>query len=152
MKIKLINYGSEFMPKRMHYNDAGADVYAPASYDIADGKTKAIPLGFGVNIPDGFVGFIFPRSSLCIQGVTCELPPIDAGYTGEIHAVISYKSQLPFNNLRPVAKSLRIRKGDRIGQLVILPVVIADFYLEDKKERGHNAFGSTGGNIKDETD
>jgi dUTPase len=45
-----------------------------------------LSLGFGLIIPDGFAGYVFPRSSMAAKGLVCELPPIDSGYRGEIHA------------------------------------------------------------------
>ena len=134
MKIKLIDHGGDRVPVRKHYNDAGADVTALKDYMIGIHETVKIPLGFGVEIPDGYVGFIFPRSGLCSRGLTCELPPIDSGYRGEIHAVITNCSDYPVG----------IKAGDRIGQLVIFPVVLADFVWDLGEERGTGAFGSTG--------
>ena len=78
--------------------------------------------------------YVFPRSSLAVKGLVCELPPIDSGYRGEIHAIIS--------NVSSVRQT--IKKDTRIGQLVITPVVIADFVLDFGEERGTGAFGSTG--------
>lgn len=68
------------------------------------------------------------------SGITCELPPIDSGYRGEIHAIISNVSN----------REQEILKNTRIGQLIIIPVVIADFVFEFGKSRGSGAFGSTG--------
>jgi len=64
----------------------------------------------------------------------CELPPIDSGYTGEVHAIISNVGNGEYE----------IREGDKIGQLVIMPVVIPDFTFDSWDERGTGAFGSTG--------
>ena len=74
---------------RPHENDAGADVYTPFDCTLNPGDIIKIPLGFGIEIPDGFAGYVFPRSSLAVKGLVCELPPIDSGYRGEIHAIIS---------------------------------------------------------------
>lgn len=134
MQIKLIDFGFKKYPLRAHYNDAGADVYSPVRVNIEPGRTRKIPLGFGLEIPDGMVGWIFSRSSLSSEGIVCELPPIDSGYRGEIHAVITNHS----------SNTYRINEGDRIGQLVILPVVICDFKNELNDARGVGAFGSTG--------
>ncbi len=133
MKIKLINYGGQ-MPVRAHYNDAGADVFSPGTYVLYPQQVVKVPLGFGIEIPDGLAGFIFPRSSLSAKGIICELPPIDSGYCGEAHAIIANVSCNTYN----------IQKGERIGQLLILPIVIADFVIELGKERSMGAFGSSG--------
>ena len=136
MKIKLLDFGlpSGFEPKRAHDNDAGADVYATGTYIIAPNSVAKIPLGFGLELPDGCVGFVFPRSSMAAKGLTCELPPIDSRYRGEVHAVITNNGNEDYT----------VNIGDRIGQLVILPVIIPLFSSADLDERGTGAFGSTG--------
>ena len=134
MKIKVIDFGYENLPKRAHENDAGADVYA-CKYTIAyPHRTVKIPLGIGLELPDGYMACIYPRSGLSVKGITCELPPIDSGYRGEIHAIVTNHSEKPFT----------IEAGDRIGQLVVTPVVIAEFVTEHGAARGNGAFGSTG--------
>lgn len=147
MKVKVIDFGYTHLPKRAHYNDAGADVYAclhkDFTYDetglirivrLGPHKTVKIPLGLGLCLPDGYAAFVFPRSGFSSEGITCELPPIDSGYRGEIHAIVHNGSDEPFI----------IYNGDRIGQLVIVPIVVADFVTDDGKQRGDGAFGSTG--------
>lgn len=134
MKVKIIDFGYEHLPYRAHANDAGADVFSATEVVIAPNTVAKIPLGFGLVLPDGYAGFIFPRSSMSAKGVTAELPPIDSGYRGEVHAILT-------NNGR---EHYVVHKGDRVGQLVITPVVIADFITDDIAQRGENAFGSTG--------
>lgn len=133
MKIQLINFNGH-APVRAHDNDAGADVFAPKDQIIVPGQIYKLPLGFGLMLPDGMVGYIFPRSSLSAEGVVCELPPIDSGYRGEVHAIISNVGN----------RAYEIKKGDRIGQLVIMPVIIPEFTYEESAERGTGAFGSSG--------
>lgn len=136
MKIKLINFGiaKEHWPFRPHGNDAGADVFMPYDRILQPGEIEKVPLGFGLAVPDGYAGYVFPRTSMAAKGLVCELPPVDSGYRGEIHAIVS--------NVSSQAQALR--KGTRIGQLVIMPVVIAEFVTDLGKERGLGAFGSTG--------
>lgn len=134
MKIKLIDFGYKHAPYRAHENDAGADVYATNSVTILPGQVYKMPLGFGLELPDGYAGYIFPRSGLSSRGIVCELPPIDSGYRGEVHAIISNVGN----------DSYDIKADERIGQLVIMPVIIADFVTENIKERGTGAFASTG--------
>ena len=84
---------------------------------LKPGEVARIPLGFGLIIPDGFAGYVFPRRSMAAKGLVCELPPIDSGYRGEIHAIISNVS----------TSSQTIHKDTRVGQLVIVlkfPVMI----------------------------
>ena len=79
MKIKLIDFGvaEKHRPFRPHDNDAGADVYMPYDCTVKPGEIAKIPLGFGVEVPDGYAAFVFPRSSMAVKGLVCELPPID---------------------------------------------------------------------------
>lgn len=134
MKVKVIDFGYEYLPKRAHANDAGADVHSIVRRVIRPHTTERIPLGFGLELPDGYMACVYPRSGLSAKGIVCELPPIDSGYRGEVHAIVSNLSDEDFP----------VEFGDRLGQLVITPVVIADFVTETGKERGTDAFGSTG--------
>lgn len=133
MKIQLIDFGGK-SPERAHANDAGADVFSPECFTVVPGQVNKIPLGFGLRIPDGYAGYIFPRSGLSAKRIVCELPPIDSGYTGEVHAIISNVGR----------ENYEVKAGDKIGQLVIMPVLIPDFTFEEWKERGTGTFGSTG--------
>lgn len=138
MKVKVIDYGYEKLPFRAHDNDAGADVcvcfHDCNMYLLKPGETVKVPLGLGLCLPDGYAAFVFPRSGLSSDGIVCELPPIDSGYRGEIHAIVHNGSNA----------HRQICNGDRIGQLVIVPVVVADFVTETGPERGSAGFGSTG--------
>lgn len=136
MKVKIIDYGLPYdrLPFRVHYNDAGADVYSDTNFTLEPGEVRALPLGFGLELPDGYAGFIFPRSSLSKKGIVCELPPIDSGYRGEIHAIVSNVGAEPY----------MIKDGDRIGQLVILPIIVADFVTTKGETRDTTAFGASG--------
>ena len=133
MKIKLLDFGG-MKPDRAHYNDAGADVFSLNNYVINPGETLKVPLGIGLEIPDGYVGFIFPKSSLSSNGLVSELAPIDSGYRGEIHAILHNQTN----------EKIIINKNKKIGQIVILPVVLAEFTENLDNSRGIGAFGSTG--------
>ena len=73
MKIKLIDFGvpEHQRPYRPHGNDAGADVYLPYDCTLQPGEIAKIPLGFGLEIPDGYAGYIFPRTSMAVKGLVC---------------------------------------------------------------------------------
>lgn len=138
MKIKVIDFGFQKLPYRAHENDAGADVHVCmhdyTAIEIAAHQSMRVPLGMGLILPDGFAAYVLPRSGLVSKGITCEVPPIDSGYRGEIHAIVTNCTDKPF----------MITNGDRIGQLVIMPVIIAEYITDDIKQRGDNGFGSTG--------
>lgn len=133
MKIKLLDFGG-IKPNRAHYNDAGADVFSLNNYVISPRETVKVPLGIGLEIPDGYVGFVFPKSGLSSRGLVSELAPIDSGYRGEIHAILHNQSD----------ETIIINMHKKIGQLVILPVVLAEFTENLDNSRGIGAFGSTG--------
>ena len=136
MKVKIIDHGCKHWPRRAHANDVGADVFAMRDQIVEVGCSAAVPLGFGLDLPAGFGAFIFPRSSQAKAGINCALSPLDPGYTGQMHALIQNTGH----------EAYHIYEGDRIGQLVVLPVLLPDFLSEDMfgDERGDGAFGSTG--------
>lgn len=134
MKIKLIDFGYKVAPHRAHENDAGADIFATEDEVLWPHTTTKLPAGFGLELPDGYAAYVFPRSGMASKGIVCELPPIDSGYRGEIHMIVSNLGDEPY----------QVKKGDRIGQLVVMPIVVAEFITHDIKERGTGAFASTG--------
>lgn len=134
LKFKVLDGG--ILPTRAHREDAGFDLYSPRNAVLCGG-TARIKLGVCVEIPKGYVGFIMGRSSLNKKGVSCLTGVIDSGYTGEI-AVI----------LNTVGTLARIKKGDRIAQLVVTKLADIDNVVAvdklDDTERGAGGFGSTG--------
>lgn len=134
MKLKVIDYGYTKLPNRAHYNDSGADVFAVEDTVLKPGKVTKVRTGLGVVIPDGYDAIIHCKSGLSSSGILAANAPIDAGYRGEIHAIL-------FNS---TDHDIILEQCDKIGQLVIRPVIYADFveYLGD--ERGDGGFGSTG--------
>lgn len=151
MKIQLIDYGLKYRPMRKHYNDAGLDVKTQHEARIPVGGTTKIPLGFGIRLPDSMMGLVLPRSGLSSLGLHTEIPPIDSGYTGEIHALLSvnlyFDSKLMLKDGIEYDSSkseIVIAKDTRIAQLVVLPIVIPDFTMELGEKRGKNGFGSSG--------
>ncbi len=135
--MNIINFGGK-MPTRKHPGDAGADCYAQDTCFIFPHETRKIPLGIGTEIPEGYVGFILPRSSMAAKGVVAAAVPVDSNYRGEIHAIVTnYNTQIA-----------RIDAGDRIAQLVIFPCLTPEFEMISPEEasetdRGTGAFGST---------
>lgn len=135
MKIKIIDYGYTTLPCRAHYNDAGLDCYANEDFTVVSGKTVVVGLGFGLEIPDGYMATIRPRSSLNIKGIITQIGTIDSGYKGEIKTAFINTNR--FDNVE-------FHKGDKICQIVIEPVVLADVVVELENNRGVGGFGSTG--------
>jgi len=137
MKIKLIPFGAEQQPNRAHHNDTGADIYLMEPVSINPGETVVIPTGWGLELPDGYSAHMQVRSSIAKAGVHVAQSAIDAGYRGQIHAIVT--------NISSTTK--RFMKGDRLCYLVVYPVVYPDFVLDfEGGERGQGAFGSTNKN------
>lgn len=134
MNIKLFDYGYKKTPKRAHHNDAGADVFATKDFTIRAGETKLIGTGLGLDLPDGNMGLFMSKSSLVQKGIVIEFTPIDSGYTGEIFAVMRNHG----------TEDYIFNEGDKMGQIVIVPVLLCNFVKEHEKERGAGGFGSTG--------
>lgn len=141
MKIKLDT--GAFEPLRGHSFDAGLDLRTPYDVVIRSRSSAIVDTGVHVEIPRGYVGFLKSKSGLNVRnGITNE-GVIDAEYTGSIVAKL-------YNNEDEI---VYLRKGDKITQLVILPVYIPDAleYVDTIDElyngstaRGENGFGSTG--------
>ena len=122
--------------------DAGADLTAAEDVELAPFQRALVGTGVAVAIPDGYAGFVHPRSGLAHRlGLSMVNAPgtIDAGYRGEI--------KVNLINLDP-ARPLVLHRGDRIAQLVVQPVVRARFVQVDVlpgSDRGEAGHGSTGG-------
>lgn len=134
MKIKLIDFGAGKLPERAHFNDSGAEVYALSDVIIAPHSVAKVPTGWGANIPDGYDIVVHCKSGLASRGIIAANAPVDAGYTGEINAILLNTGPDP----------VEIKAGEKVGQLVLRPVVYADFVMDLGAERGAGAFGSTG--------
>lgn len=136
MKIKLDK--GAYMPVRGHRDDAGLDLRTPIAFGIEPGGSVKIDTGVHVEIQPGLVGMLKSKSGLNVNHGILSEGVIDAGYTGSIVAKL-------YNH----GDSLAVfSAGDKITQLVIMPVYIPD-ELEvveefESTERGSNGFGSTG--------
>ncbi|AXE54593.1 dUTP diphosphatase [Aurantimicrobium sp. MWH-Uga1] len=135
----LIN--AETIPTYSHPGDAGADLSSAENLFLHPGERATVATGVSIALPAGFVVFVVPRSGLAAKhGITVVNSPgtVDAGYRGEL------KVTLLNTDLR---EPFTINKGDRIAQMIVMPVVQARFIPVDKlpeSERGESGFGSTG--------
>ncbi len=129
------------LPSVAHPGDAGVDLRAIADAEIAPGERALMPTGLAVAIPEGHAGFVLPRSGLASKlGLTLANAPglIDAGYRGEIVCAV-------VNHDR--SETVRIAKGDRIAQLVVVPIPdVKPNWAEHlpPSHRGTAGFGSSG--------
>ena len=130
------------LPSYAHDGDAGADLIARQDATLAPGGGRAlVPTGIALALPDGYAGFVLPRSGLALKhGVTCLNTPglIDSGYRDEVRVLLV--------NTDPT-EPFTVRRGDRIAQLVVQPVERCAFVAVDSlpdSSRGKGGFGSTG--------
>jgi dUTP pyrophosphatase len=129
------------MPAYAHPGDAGADLRAAADVVLPPGGRATVGTGVAVAVPDGWAGFVHPRSGLASRhGITVVNAPgtVDAGYRGEVRVVLL--------NTDP-AEPFTVHRGDRIAQLVVQPVARARFVEVAElppSPRGEGGFGSTG--------
>ena len=129
------------LPAYAYEGDAGLDLRANESVDIAPFERVLIPTGLAISIPDGYAGFVQPRSGMALKrGLTIANTPglIDAHYRGELKVIaVNLDSQ----------QTIHIERGERIAQLVIqqVPVVhLTEVGELDETDRGSGGFGSSG--------
>ena len=130
------------VPRYALPGDAGADLTLTEDVELAPLHRAVVGTGVAVAIPEGYAGFVHPRSGLAARhglGVVNAPGTIDAGYRGEIMVILV--------NHDPT-HAITLRRGDRIAQLVVQPVVRARFVPVEElpaSERGAGGHGSTGG-------
>jgi dUTP pyrophosphatase len=128
------------VPSRAYAGDAGLDLAACERVELGPGERAAVGTGLAVAIPEGYAGFVQPRSGLAARhGITIVNAPglVDAGYRGELKVVLL--------NTDP-RESFLVEPGMRIAQLVVLPVPSVDPVEVDElpdSERGVRGFGSS---------
>ncbi|MBI3299700.1 MAG: dUTP diphosphatase [Elusimicrobia bacterium] len=125
------------LPTRAHADDAGLDLYALSEVTLEPGKCFVVPTGIALAIPPGYVGLVADRSSLARKGIKTAGGVIDAGYRGEVGAVLWNISR----------ESVTLVRGDRVAQLLIVPVAVPavkEVPSLTESKRGKKGFGSTG--------
>ena len=130
------------IPSYAHPGDAGADLATSVDVELGPGERAMVPTGIAIALPDGYAAFVHPRSGLAARaglGIVNAPGTVDAGYRGEIKVLL-----INHDTGQPV----RLRRGDRIAQLVIQRVERARFaevQLLPGSARGDGGYGSTGG-------
>lgn len=145
LPIKRLPHNSDLpLPAYETADSAGMDLRAAVPEDaplvIRPGDRFAVPTGLSMAIPRGFEGQVRPRSGLALKsGITCLNTPgtVDSDYRGEVKVILINLS----------AEDFTVRRGDRIAQMVIAPViqaVVTEVSDLDETARGAGGFGSTG--------
>jgi len=128
------------LPRQAYDGDAGVDLSACEASVLEPGERAVIPTGLAVEIPDGYAGFVLPRSGLAARhgiGVVNSPGLIDSGYRGEIRVVLLNSDS---------GETFAVKPGMRIAQLVIVPVAAVRLVEVDElatSERGARGFGSS---------
>ena len=137
MEIKIKLDDGAKMPTRAHSTDAGLDIYARDEQIVPAKESAIFDTGVHIELPVGTVGMLKSKSGLNVKyGLTSE-GVIDVGYTGSIVVKLYNHSGVDY----------RVKAGDKISQLVILPILTPTPYIVDsleETERGDNGFGSSG--------
>jgi len=142
MEIRLKQLDKDLpLPSYAYQGDAGCDLYSRIDLELKPGQRELVPTGIVLSIPEGYAGFVQPRSGLAAKhGISLVNTPglIDSHYRGEIKVIVI--------NLDP-EKTFRVKRGDKIAQLVIQKVENVKFRVVeelDETERGSGGFGSSG--------
>lgn len=128
-------------PRYAHAGDAGADLATRVDVRLEPGQRVLVPTGVAIAVPDGWAAFVHPRSGLAARaGLTIVNAPgtVDAGYRGEIKVSLLNTD---------ASQAYDVAVGDRIAQLIIMPVPRVRFVAVDElpdSARGEGGFGSTG--------
>jgi dUTP pyrophosphatase len=131
----------DHIPAYAHPGDAGADLVATETVELGPGERAIVGTGTAIALPHGYVAFVVPRSGLAAKhGITVVNTPgtVDAGYRGEIRVIL-------LNTDRSTPYT--VTAGDRIAQLIVMPVSRARFVAVERLPGSHRAdggFGSTG--------
>ena len=135
MKVKLDK--GAYMPERAHSTDAGADLRTPHDVTVMPNDSVVTDTGVHIELPPNTVGMLKSKSGLNVKhGITSE-GVIDVGYTGSIRVKLYNHSDKP----------CELKAGDKVSQLVVMPILIPSFELVDEledTERGEKGFGSSG--------
>ena len=137
MKLKIVLDPGAKMPTRAHELDAGYDIYSREDAVIFQNASGKFDTGVHMEIPAGYVGFLKSKSGLNVKSGIQSEGVIDAGYTGSICVKL-------YNH---GSKAVEIKKGQKISQLVILPIITPKLEQVDsleETERGNGGFGSSG--------
>jgi len=142
MELRIVKLKDEAtVPSRAHAGDAGLDLYACEAAHLGPGERWSVGTGVAVEIPEGHAGMVLPRSGIARDhGIALVNSPglIDAGYRGEVRVLLL--------NTDP-AETFRVEPGERIAQLVAVPVGLpepVEVEALSESSRGDGGFGSSG--------
>lgn len=137
VKVNLMN-DKAIAPTKSHTDDAGWDLYASEDYNIKSHERDTVSTGVSLEMPNHFAGLVWPRSGMSVKyGADVLAGVIDSGYRGEIMVCLYNTGE----------KTLQVRRGDRIAQIIFQEVPEVGITVTDSlgsSQRGSDGFGSTG--------
>lgn len=160
LKVKKLNPKAK-LPTKNHITDAGFDLYAVEDAILYSGTSTKIDTGIAVEIPEGYVGVIFDRSSMGAKGIHRHCGVIDSSYRGPLIVCLNntnlpqveykeherYYEVDPHNEVVVNPDIYEVKRGDKIAQMLILPVpavVVEEVDELGESDRGAKGFGSSG--------
>ena len=141
IKYKMRKGCEELSPKKAHKEDAGYDLYSSVDIVVRSGSTICVPTGVYIEIPKGYYGAVCSKSGIALKKqtfVTNAPGIVDANFRGEVGVILTTMCD---------SSSMKIKKGDKIAQLLILPTPETNLVEVDElsdTSRGSGGFGSTG--------
>jgi dUTP pyrophosphatase len=136
IKIKKLKENAK-LPSYAHPGDVGMDMYAMETVTIAPMEHYRFFHGFAMEFPEGNAAIVMDKSSISKAGLIHMGGVFDAGYRGEYNTHLVNLGSEPYT----------VEEGDKVSQLVIIPVMIGELEVSDilsESDRGEGAFGSTG--------
>ncbi|HGO1493117.1 TPA: dUTP diphosphatase [Staphylococcus aureus] len=166
LQVKTLSENA-ILPERNHATDAGFDIYVSETVILKPQEKAKIATDIAVNIPKGYVGLLTSRSGVSSKThLVVETGKIDAGFQGHMKIIVKNDSPMnedlpyvtrgiagesispPFINDKMTRDEYLIRQGDKLAQLVIVPIVTPEINevkeFDDVSERGQKGFGSSG--------
>lgn len=134
--VKLLHPDAVF-PSLATASSAGLDLYAISNHEIPPNCVEKVPTGLGMEIPAGYFGKIFDRSSLALRQIFCVSGVIDNDYRGEVVVILRNAS----------LETFVIQKGDKIAQMICIPYLrnnVIETVMLSQTQRGDKGFGSSG--------
>lgn len=137
------------IPIKAHPTDAGFDLFADEDVEIPYGQTKVVPTNIAIALPEGYVADVRPRSGVTSKtDLRVQYGTIDANYRGGIGIIVENNTKMYFDEESDLSyEDWTVEKGDKIAQLVILPlpkVTLEEVSELEETDRGTKGFGSTG--------
>lgn len=138
MNVKVFDGG--YMPRRAHFDDAGIDLLTPEGFTLRPGESRVVDLKVGFEIPIGYFGKLESKSGLNVNhGIVCPGGVVDSGFRGSVKVRV----------LNTGYTDYRFMRGDKVVQMVLIPVLLADLNEVDEltpseSGRDNSGYGSTG--------